>query len=265
MRGDQPDLTTEAAKHHESYQLSLLGSFLLRDGEGSITLPTGPQRLLAFLAIHGPAPRSVVIGTLWPDVGESQARGSLRTTVWRLHRGAPGLLRSADDTLFLCPDVPVDIRAVAESAQAVLHDTDHAPAGWDALRAAGDLLPGWYDDWVMFERERLRQLRLHALEALAERFIIRGRHVDALEAAMESARIEPLRESANRMIMAIHLAEGNVAEARRHYELFRDFIYAELGIEPSPGLAAMLPGRMLRPFRYEFAAGELEPERITMR
>ena len=209
--------------------------------KGTIALSMGPQRLLAFLAIHGPAPRSVIMGTLWPEVSEPHARGSLRTAMWRLHRGAPCLLQPAGDRLGLHPGMLVDIRTVTESAQVILQDASQASTDRAVLCARGELLPGWYDDWVIFERERLRQLRLHALDALAERFTAQGRYADALEAAMESARIEPLRESANRMIIAIHLAEANAAEALRHYRFFRDLLWTELGLEPSARLTAMLP------------------------
>jgi DNA-binding SARP family transcriptional activator len=201
----------------------------------------GPQRILAFLAIKGPAPRSVIMGTLWPEVSEPHARGSLRTAMWRLHRGVPCLLQPAGGVLGLHPDVLVDIRAVTESARVVMKDASHMTADLALLCAQEELLPGWYDDWVISERERLRQLGLHALDALAGRLVDQGRFADALEAAMESARVEPLRESASRMIIAVHLAEGNPAEALHHYQFFRDLLRAELGVEPSAQLTAMLP------------------------
>jgi len=122
------------------------------------------------------------------------------------------------------------------------------------VRAGGELLPGWYDDWVIFERERVRQLRLHVLDALAERLIAQARYAEALEAALECARIEPLRESSNRLIIAIHLAEDNVAEAVRHYEFFRDLLRIELGIEPSPRLAGLLPAQRCRPVPLQVTA-----------
>jgi DNA-binding SARP family transcriptional activator len=225
---------------HEGFQLRLLGSFLLRQGDTQITVPTGPQRLLAFLAIHGPAPRPVILGTLWPNAREPRARGSLRTAMWRLHRDAPRLIRPVDDALILGPDVVVDLHSVTDSAQSILQNSSEIPDDRWQLFAVGELLHDWRDDWVIFERERLRQLRLHALDVLAERFAAQGRYTDALEAALESARIGPLRETANRMIIAIHLAGDNVAEALGHYEFIRDLLGAELGIEPSRQLTAML-------------------------
>lgn len=236
----QRDSADRAAARPEEYRLELLGKFLLRRDDASVALPMGPQRLLALLAIQGPAPRLVIMGTLWPHVGERHARGSLRTAMWRLHRDAPCLVESVADTLALRAEVVVDIHAAIESAQLVLQDRGQACVNGTFLYARGDLLPGWYDDWVIFERERFRQLRLHALDALARQLNAQGRYIDALEAAIESTRIEPLRESAHRMIIAIHLAEGNAAEAVRHYRFFRDMLGAELGIEPSPRLTAMI-------------------------
>jgi DNA-binding SARP family transcriptional activator len=125
--------------------------------------------------------------------------------------------------------------------------------------ARAELLPGWYDDWVIFERERLRQLRLHALDALAGRLTAQARYAEALEAAIECARMEPLRETSNRLIIAIHLAEDNVAEAVRHYEFFRDLLRVELGIEPSARLAGLLPAQRPKPVRV--AAGDRYAQR----
>jgi DNA-binding SARP family transcriptional activator len=181
------------------------------------------------------------MGTLWPNVGEQHARGCLRTTIWRLNRDEPRLVGPAGDALVLRPEITVDTRAFTNSARAILQGSPSAGAGGGVLGALGDLLPGWYDDWVIFERERLRQLRLHALDTLASRLAAEGRYADALEAAIEATRLEPLRESAHRVIIAIHLAEGNGAEALRHYELFRDLLGTELGIKPSRQLTNMLP------------------------
>jgi DNA-binding SARP family transcriptional activator len=108
-----------------------------------------------------------------------------------------------------------------------------------------ELLPGWYDDWVIFERDRLRQLRLHALEALTEELIVQGLYARAIETALETIRLEPLRESAHRLAMRIHLEENNVVEAMRHYRAFRDLLREELGIEPSADLQMLLPPSVL--------------------
>jgi DNA-binding SARP family transcriptional activator len=104
----------------------------------------------------------------------------------------------------------------------------------------GDLLPGWYDDWVLLERERLRQVRTHALEQVGVRFAAAGRHVEALEAAYAAVRGEPLRESAHRTVVRVHLAEGNVADALRAYERFRVMLADELGVQPSEHMTRLV-------------------------
>ncbi len=226
---------------HVQLRLQLLGEFVLARDDRRLALPLGAQRLLAFLALHGPTPRPVIMGTLWPSVGERHARGCLRTTIWRLNRNEPRLIGPAGDALVLRPEIAVDTHAFSYSARSILQGSLSAATECAVLRILGDLLPGWYDNWGIFERERLRQLRLHALDALASRLAADGHYADALEAAIEATRLEPLRESAHRAIIAIHLAEGNAAEAMRHYELFRELLGTELGIKPSPQLTGMLP------------------------
>ena len=113
----------------------------------------------------------------------------------------------------------------------------------DEGELAGDLLPDWYDDWVLIERERLRQLRLHALESLAIRRLDAGRYGEAAVAALAAVSIEPLRESAQRVLIRIHLAEGNVGEAVRQYRLYRNLLSDEMGLYPSEQIETLL-----RPF-----------------
>jgi two-component SAPR family response regulator len=115
----------------------------------------------------------------------------------------------------------------------------HAWLLWD-----NELLPGWYEDWVVFERERLGQLRLHALEHAAL-LMVRSRHLHAaLQLALEAVRQEPLRETANAALIHVYLTEGNVVDACHQYDMFRGLLRRELGIDPSPALAKMLPHQL---------------------
>ena len=103
-----------------------------------------------------------------------------------------------------------------------------------------ELLPGWYDDWTTLERERLRQRVLHALEALSREFRRRGRHAEAVEAALAAVNSEPLRESAQRVLVEAHLGECNWVEAERAFISYRDFLERELGVSPSRDLNALV-------------------------
>jgi two-component SAPR family response regulator len=92
-----------------------------------------------------------------------------------------------------------------------------SPSAYDlaissSLTDALDFLPGWYDDWALMERERIRQRLLHALEAVSRRLARAGDYAGAVEAAMLAISAEPLRESAQRALIEAHVAEGNLAE-----------------------------------------------------
>ena len=204
-------------------------------------LPHAVQRLVAHVCLSRGPTRAATAGRLWPDVPEDHAHGSLRSALWRLNKAAPGLVDASGGVLRLGTDVHVDVCELSDWARGALSpyggSEDVALPGTALL---GDLLPGWYDDWVLLERERLRQLRLQALESLAARLASLGRHGEALEAAHAAVGAEPLRESAHRILVGIHLAEGNVAEAVRAYELFRTMLQDELGIPPSEQMTRLV-------------------------
>jgi DNA-binding SARP family transcriptional activator len=227
----------------DGFNLQLAGT-----GFGSApNLPRAVQRLIALLSLAGKPARTAVAGKLWPDVTEEHAHGSLRSSLWRVHRVAPGLITASSGTLSISPDVLVDVHELTEWAQRSLDPCRATDSITTAdLGLSGELLPGWYDEWVLLERERLRQLRMHALEALAEKYATAGRYGEAVQAAYAAVRAEPLRESAHRTVVRVHLAEGNVAEAIRAYESFQAVLADEIGAAPTPQMCRLvddLPGR----------------------
>jgi DNA-binding SARP family transcriptional activator len=222
-------------------RLALLNGFQLSCNGRMIRLPLNSQRLLAFLALNGRnLARSYVAGLLWPESSDERAGASLRTTLWRVQRARLRLTESAGGTLGLAPAVMVDVHEMERVASALL-----APSGGrlpepGPLLQSGELLPGFYEEWVLMERERLNQLRLHALEALCRRFTSMGRYGDAVAAGIAAVAAEPLRESAQAVLIEAHLAEGNMSEAIRQYQRYRRVLREELNLEPSPGLRRQL-------------------------
>ena len=99
----------------------------------------------------------------------------------------------------------------------------------ERLLAAGELLPDWYDDWTVFNAS-VSAMRLHALERMCDELRRQGRLDKALEVGLAAVASEPLRESAHRAVMRVHLAEGNAAEAFRQYDLFRGLLRSRLGV-----------------------------------
>lgn len=227
-------------------RLTLLNSFDLRCGEETVALPPSAQRLLALLALHEhPLRRAHVAGTLWLDTTDDRASANLRSSLWRLNRPGPRLVEARGLQLRLDPRVCVDIHdsaALAHRLLAMPEEPNLAELGLDVTLLTGELLPDWYDDWVLIERERLRQLSLHALEALAQRLLDAARLGEALEAALAAIAMEPLRESAHRALIKIHLAEGNAAEAIRQFELCSALFRDQLGLAPSVQLTELVAG-----------------------
>lgn len=258
---------TDSPVHGPSVRLRLLGGFRLEVGTEAIEPPVSLQRLIAFLALRPHAlQRGYAAGFLWLDVPDHRAAGNLRSALWRLRRLGEPVVVARGGTIRLHPDVSVDVHHASQSARRWMagavtqRDLDAGLAAFES-----DLLPDSYDDWVVSERERFRQLRLHALEAIAERYIAIGRFGDALLAALAAVVADPLRETAHRALVRVHLAEGNTAEAIRQVRQCEQLLRDELGVFPSTRLAellaasqssvASLPGAASRSTGAPLAAG----------
>jgi DNA-binding SARP family transcriptional activator len=222
--------------------LQLLDSFELTCGSRRLELPLPAQRLLAFLALHDqPMLRGFVAGTLWLDSNEAHAAGSLRSALWRTRRVGLRLVEARGRRLELASVVAVDVRAVVAWARRVLDpETELRGADVAPIWRPGQLLPDWYEDWVEIERARLRELRAHALEALCHRLTAAGRFGEATEAGLAAVRDEPLRESAHRGLIGVHVAEGNLAAALHQYRAFAHLLRDEVGMSPSSRMEQLM-------------------------
>lgn len=231
--------------HRAGWELSLLRGFELRWREVPIDVPVSSQRLVAFLALHRRAPnRACVAGTLWPDTAETRAAANLRTALWRLHSVAAGVVRASAVNLALHPDVHVDVRALEALAHRLLHESEHVDLrAVDPQALAGELLPELWEAWLVVERERVRQVSLHALEAVSRQCLEAGLYAHAVLAGAAAVEAEPLRESANKLLVAAHRAEGNTSEAIRHWRRYVCLLRDELGLEPSWELVCSPAGR----------------------
>jgi DNA-binding SARP family transcriptional activator len=226
-------------------RIQLLGELDLRND--AVTLPpldsTRAQSLLAYLLLHRRAPQSRqhVAFLLWPDSSESQARTNLRHVLHNLRRALPDPDRFLDvtpRTLQWRVDAPywLDVAAFEEA----LARAEHVAA--DAVVAAlqeavklytGDLLAGAYDEWLLAERERLRQRFLDALERLAALLEARGDYTQAIQHAERLLRHDALHEETYRLLMRLHDARGDRARAMRVYHACVAALDRELSVEPS--------------------------------
>ncbi|MFL6119943.1 BTAD domain-containing putative transcriptional regulator [Actinophytocola sp.] len=217
----------------------LLGGFELLVQDEPVPVIPSAQRLLAFLALHeGVVTRSTVAATLWPDASAARAAACLRSALWRLVKPLHALVEANRDHLRLGTAVRVDVHLVRSLMAAGDVVALHPVVPVTVL--AADLLPGWTDPWVVAERDWVRQLCLRALELLSERFREGGDHFRAQETAAAAVRGDPLRESAHRRLIELHLADGNPAAAVRQYATYRSLLRDELGVSPSPEIQRLV-------------------------
>lgn len=221
--------------------MRLLGGFGVACAGRDVELPLSSQRLIAFLAIQEtPLLRLYVAGVLWPGTSEKRSYANLRSALCRARRPGHAIVEANGANVRLAPHVSVDARQAAKLSRELLEDTDvELPA--EGIRSlCSDLLPDWYDDWLVPERERLRQLRLHALEALVEQHLTSGKYGLAAEAGLAALREDQLRETANHALIRTYLAEGNATEAIRHYRIYEQLLRRELGMTPSQRMQDLL-------------------------
>ena len=228
------------------HELSVLGGFVFSvGGDVLLGVSAGSQRLLAFLAVRDRTmTRTHVAGTLWPESTDDRAGASLRSAVSRLDGPARAAVKVTASDLSLAEGVAVDVHHSQLLARRLI-DRDGARSDGDigaasVLALSDDLLPGWYDDWAVIAAEDWRQLRMHALEAVAARLTDADRLAEAAAAAYAAVRAEPLRESARAALIRVHMAEGNQSAAHGEFERYKVLLRAEIGVEPTARLSQLL-------------------------
>lgn len=222
--------------------LHLLGGFELHVDGRPQHLTAASQRLVALLALratsHRGASRSVVAATLWPDISDARAGANLRGVIWRLPPAVGMKIERDVLSIRLGTSWSVDATEVASAARCIVDD--QPVRGFDARLLELDLLPGWYDEWLVTAQERYRQLRLNALERLARADLESGALAAAADLGLVLTCEEPLRESAQRVLIEAYMRQGNHALARRQFDQFAAQLRQELGIGPSPSLGRLV-------------------------
>jgi DNA-binding SARP family transcriptional activator len=234
-----PALTDQPGRGASGRRLRLLDGFDLTVDDEPAALPPAAARLVAFLGLRShPVPRSQVAGALWGNLPDARAGACLRSAIWRVnaaHRHT--VIGCGRNRIALDPDVQVDASALAATAHAQLVG---AAVPVDPGLLARELLPGWYDDWVLGERERLRLLCLEALEGMAQSLLEAGQVHLAIEAAVTVVAADPLREAAYAVLVEGYGRAGNRGEAQRQYERCRSALRDELDLEPGERLRTAL-------------------------
>jgi predicted ATPase/DNA-binding SARP family transcriptional activator/biotin operon repressor len=200
------------------------------------------RSVLAYLIIHGQHShtRDLLAGTFWPDLPDAAARRRLSQALWQIRRAfGPHLILQAEGNMVqINPDLPLWLDAAEFERLAAGVTTEGAAPDTDRLQKAvdlyrGELLAGYYDEWALTERERLRDLFLALLERLVEVGKQRGEYEHALLHARRLAAEDPWREEAHCEVMRLCHLLGRSAEALKQFEVCRKALNDELGAEPS--------------------------------
>lgn len=252
-------------------RIHLFGGLNVYRGDEPLSFPTQKARgLFAFLALnHGRShSRSTLVGRFWGDSPESTARKNLRTDLWRVrsvlepHGIEPGsCLAVWQDEVALADSVDhwLDVHHFEELLdEAAARGEDQARLLREAVELyRGDLLEGVYDDWCIYERERLRLRYLDALERLIRHHEAHGEWTQAAAYGQRLLAADPLRENVHRAVMRCHLSLGDRPAALRQFETCARMLRQELGVEPcaetlalaadARGVAVAEPARVLAP------------------
>lgn len=231
-----------------SVVVTLFGGFQARvEPGGAVTLPTRKaQALLAYLALApGRAhPREKLAALLWGGIRQESARASLRQALFAIRRAldGTGALRQQGDTVAL--DRTVAAVDVAAFEHAVRDGTPEALERAAALYT-GDLLTGLvidepaFEEWLLGERERLRELSLDGLAKLLAHQRRAGALAAAVATALRMLSLDPLQEAVHRMLMRGYADLGRRGTALRQYQHCVGLLGRELGIEPEPETKAL--------------------------
>jgi DNA-binding SARP family transcriptional activator len=227
--------------------LSLLGGFQLLDADGrAVAFPTKKTRgLMAYLALPlGQShPRDKLAALLWGDMQAPQARAGLRQAVYAIRKAAgEDCMRIDGETLALNPaaltvDAQLFERAVGEGTPELLERA--------ATLYQGDLLAGLslqeppFEEWLLAERERLRELALEALARLLAHQRRAGSREAAVQTALKLLALDPLQEPVHRTLMRIYLELGRRGAALRQYQLCVGTLQRELRAQPEPETRAL--------------------------
>jgi DNA-binding SARP family transcriptional activator/tetratricopeptide (TPR) repeat protein len=212
--------------------------------------------LLAYLLLNRDrgCPRAELIDLLWPEQPPAAADTALSSLLSKLRRAVgPDVIVGRSELRLVAPG-PVEVDVESAAAAAVRAATASQAGDWATAAACAEealsvdlvgFLPGAQVRWAIEQRRELESVRLRARETQAEAALRLG-HLNAAEHAIRAViTVAPFRESAHRLLMEIHEAAGNPAEALRAYDDLRLLLREELGT--SPGASAMaVHARVLR-------------------
>lgn len=223
-------------------RLCMFGSLRLFLDETPIELATPPKtvQLLAYLLLHRreALTRDQLAFALWIDRSDADARGQLRRYLYRLRQLLPEgdwlITRGEQVQWNTAAGYWLDVEEFAGASGGPLDRLDAAQRLY-----TDDLLIDLYEDWIIIERERLREMYLNNWQRLLEHYRAQRVYDRAIACALQILKREPLRENTVRELMQLRAASGDRNRALADYQQFQQRVIEELGVQPLPETVAL--------------------------
>lgn len=224
---------------------------------GSV-LPRRARELLSYLVLHRghPQQRETLAATLWNDISSEQSRKRLRQALWQIQSALnppaghdrANVLEVDPEWIQMnsCDHLDVDVIRFEEATRSChripgpqLDDAKRQCLEEAVSLYGGGLLEGWSEQWCLFERQRLQNDFLDALEKLVSSCAALGDSERGLGHARRMLAIDPAMERAHCHVMRLHALAGNRTEALREYQRCEKVLMEELGVTPSAATCAL--------------------------
>ena len=229
-------------------EVRLIGKFEIKLDGKLVTIPSRVgQSLFAYLILSAGTlhRREKLAGMFWPDTTEKKARAYLRHEFWRIRKA---LSQESSQDFFQADEITICFNAVMDywldtTAFANLGDDVTIEEVMKVLSLyRGELLPGFYDEWIVLEREHLQAVFEQTIARLLERLEAEKRWQDMLEWAERWISMGRGPEAAYRVLMVAYTALGDHAKVASIYERCRQALQA-LDLEPSEETRALASKR----------------------
>jgi len=222
--------------------VKLLGQFSIHLDDRLVEIPSRPaQALFAYLILNAGTAyrREKLAGLIWPDTDEVRARNNLRHVLWRIRKVVGANYLNADDltiTFNLETDYQLDVAALERETRS---DTPTETLIADVSTYSGEFLPGFYEDWIALERERLLAIFERKMEHLIESLMTEQRWPETIEWAERWIALGQLPEAAYRALLVAHYQLGNTANIAVVYQRCVAALQKELNVEPAEQTRAL--------------------------
>ncbi len=217
-------------------EIFLFGTPKLKNNGGTLKLPTSTdaQHLLIYLLLNRKKShsRTLLLGIFWPESSETRARKALSQAIWYIRRDFPELLETNHKSISVSSSLPIWVDI--EEFKSLITDKNKISQNLEkAIQLyRGNLLEGLYEEWLLLEREHLRELYLQTLEQVIQKKKSEAKYQEALDLSLKLAESDSLRENAHREIMRLYFLLERPKAALKQYKVCEKILKEELGLEP---------------------------------